>query len=92
MKNVIPLSKWVVINIINKEQTVGGILLPDSHAAEHNEFIVESVGDEVTKIKPGDSIVCLPQNAIKIDIPSVEKNKALIEEKFILGKLIPKGD
>jgi len=87
MKTIQPVGEWVLVNIISASQTVGGIVLPDSATANFNDNVVEAVGDKVTRVKPGDEIIFVPMNLVKIELPNCEKGRILVREEFIVGVL-----
>jgi co-chaperonin GroES (HSP10) len=76
---------------VNANQTVGGIVLPEVNNANFSEFIVEAIGEKVTRVAIGNSVIFPKQAVIAIDLPNVEKGRALVKEEHILGILIPES-
>lgn len=87
MKTLKPLGKWVLVNVISAEQSVGGLVLPETaNKDKYQQYIVIAVGDEVTKVKTGDEIF-IAGNIFKLDYSYLEKGLALIMQDNILGVL-----
>lgn len=86
MKTVKPIGKIVLIKLVNNDITPGGIIVPET---AKNEFsnIVLAIGDEVTKVKPGDEVLCMPSSGLRIDLPNLEPDTILVKEESILGVL-----
>lgn len=88
MKQLKPLGKWVLVNVVNAEQKVGGLVLPEIAEKKPSELIVEDIGEEVVRVKKGDSIVFLMQNALRVDLPDVGKGMVLVQQDNILGVIV----
>lgn len=88
MKTLKPFGTWILVNVLSASQSVGGIVIPESATPEgRTELIVEAIGEGVKNVKVGDSIVFMMQQAIKVELPNVEKGRVLIKEELVLGKL-----
>lgn len=85
MKNFKPVGKWILVNIVEAGQTVGGLFVPQS-AKGSKQYIVREVGEEVTKCKQGDEVISAG-NVISLDNFDIERGQGLIHQDHLLGAL-----
>lgn len=72
----------VFIRLPAKETaTQGGIFLTDNHDDERTIGIVESIGPDVSSVKPGDKVLF----HVFDDLPSYDPNVVVVREKSLLG-------
>lgn len=78
------MCSMVCFRQVNKEISVGGILMPET-ATQDNVFEVIAVGEDVNKIKKGQFIVFRTTDAIRVDNEGVDKDTYLIDEEHIVA-------
>lgn len=66
-------------------ETKGGIIIPDTAAIKYLRARVHAVGDEVTKMKEGDTV--LYPASIGDDVQEGGKNLKLMFEEIITGRI-----
>lgn len=64
-----------------KTATEGGILLPETMREASNVGVVESVGDEVKSVKPGDKVLFHKFD----DLPGYDPDVVVLRERSLLG-------
>lgn len=81
---IIPIGNRVVLKPVEKkEKTNSGIYIPKSEKDDNNLGKVVAIGNEVTKVKEGDSVVFSQFAGTEV---SYSEGKFIItEEKDILG-------
>jgi hypothetical protein len=85
MKRFQPVGKFILVNIVKAGHTVGGLVIPEiSKGGQH--YIVQAIGDEVTKVAVGEEIVS-GGSVIALDNFDVEKGLGLVHQDQILGVL-----
>jgi len=87
VKKIKPLGNWVVVRRISSEEE-GGIILPGT--AQEKRFTTEvvAIGEEVTRVKKGDSIVAIAQHIVKFtNTPDVDDSYFMIRDCDIIGIL-----
>ena len=72
----------VFIRLDKKTAGDGGILLPETVVNERTTGIVESVGEEVTSVRPGDRVLF----HIFDDLPTYDPEVVVVRESSLLGK------
>lgn len=88
MKYVMPVGKMVLVEMRSRTDPAAKILLPENQSTIPDEKVVLAVGEEVKKVRPGDSILCLPNHGAAVDIPGVEKGTAIIPEEAVLAVFV----
>lgn len=93
MSIVKPVGKWITFVQIVRN-SASGIILPDQSEMQVGMIkqIVREVGDEVTKVVPGDEIMIIPNAnaAIKLEFPerNLEKDLFLTKEEFLMARIV----
>lgn len=72
----------VFIRLDKKTAIAGGILLPETVVNERTTGVVESVGEEVTSVRPGDRVLF----HIFDDLPTYDPEVVVVRESSLLGK------
>jgi co-chaperonin GroES (HSP10) len=71
----------VFIRLDKKTASDGGILLPETVVNERTTGVVESVGEEVSSVKPGDRVLF----HIFDDLPTFDPEVVVVRENSLLG-------
>ncbi len=71
----------VFIRLDKKTASDGGILLPETVVNERTTGVVESVGEEVSSVKPGDRVLF----HIFDDLPTFDPEVVVVRESSLLG-------
>lgn len=71
----------VFIRLDKKTASDGGILLPETVVNERTTGVVESVGEEVLSVKPGDRVLF----HIFDDLPTFDLEVVVVRENSLLG-------
>jgi len=81
------------VAIIEREPervTPGGIQLPDTAQEKPSFGVVQSVGSQVTEVKPGDVVSYFRYSGVDQEIPGgVEEELLVVSDDDLLGVLIP---
>ena len=81
-----PLGSNIVLETIKKEESISGIILPDTVDKEQKDVgIIISIGKLVQEVKPGDKVVFKKWNAEVVDFE--KKVYTIINESDILAIL-----
>ena len=87
MKKIKPLGNWVVVKRISSEEE-SGIVIPGTAQESRATSKVVAVGEEVTRVKGGESIVAIAQHIVKFqNTPDVDENYFMIKDCDIIGVL-----
>ena len=83
--NFEPLGERVLVELVKvSKKTESGILLPDSVALDTpNEGTVVAVGDEVTKLSPGDNIMFEKHTGSPVAIEG--QDLCVVSLQYIIG-------
>jgi len=91
MTSIKPLADWIVFKAILIKAS-SGIVLPDQSKLDSSlvKNIVRAVGPKVKTIRPGDEIIVLPQQRLKLNYPEreVEADLFMTREKEVCGKIV----
>lgn len=80
-----PLHDYVVIRVMTKEKTEGGILLPDSAKVDAGMKVVSKGSECKTKIRVGDFVILTGKVMTVKDSEGRTTEFALVQEKDILA-------
>ena len=83
--NFEPLGERVLIELVKvRPETESGIILPDSVALDTpNEGTVAAVGDEVTKLHPGDTVMFEKHTGSPVTIEG--RSLVVVSLQYIIG-------
>ena len=77
-----PRNDWVLIRVNVREQSDGGVSLPQT-SVEGKDFIVEGIGPDVESLSPGDRVfICGPTDLKYYDVPR-EQGLILIKQEHV---------
>lgn len=87
MESIQPFGNRVAVEIINPEQTLGGLVIPTSKE-KSNRGIVVAVGDgdEVKNVKVGDTVIF--QLGTGLDYVTKDRDYKVLNVRDIVGKII----
>ncbi len=81
---IIPIGKTILVKVDTVTETEG-IVLPEKYAREEEIVEVLAIGEEVTKVAPGDRIVAMPSAGLEIPIDG--KPSVFIKESDVIAKV-----
>lgn len=83
--NLRPLSCWVLVARRKAPEKIGSLYIPNAGKTPQDRGEVLRVGDEVTKVKPGESVLFRHMRGLDVEIDKQEAGGLLIEERDIVG-------
>ena len=86
MSKLIPLSGEVLVVDVNQEQTIDGVILPETSKEDVYFSKVVAVGSDVDAVQPGDLIVRGMYSGIPMRLEGVEFRLLRLGE--CLGKIV----
>jgi co-chaperonin GroES (HSP10) len=62
---------YAVLNSVEERMSRGGIIIPDKHSEQTRIGTIESVGNDITDLKPGDRILVSYYTGVVVDMPEL---------------------
>lgn len=87
MESIQPFGNRVAVEIINPEQTLGGLVIPTSKERSNRGIVVAvGDGDEVKNIKVGDTVIF--QLGTGLDYVTKDRDYKVLNVRDIVGKIV----
>ena len=77
---VTPIGKHIFVKVTQLKES-GGIVLPEQHQTEEEIVEVLGIGPDVSLVKKGDRVLCMPG----CGIPTPVKNHVIVREADIVA-------